>query len=254
MIKKANTKMHKNLYIIVLLAFLLNSCSFPTTKEAGIQYSTRPAFQVPENMEWRAVGLAKELVNVKEKMVIISGGSNPLPLSEWDTFKARLPWQKNIDRHLLINKTALVRSPSAASNCTGADCLIERVYKGHSWIELAQPLAVDFIPSKTDLLKPEKGYLVVKVIKKCQILRFEDEIYQLSDNQGNYYVMHATEAGEPNLDVILPKGWILQKVPLQEPLIILPFGKGEECFFNIVGDHLGQGYHQYQYANAYYPG
>ena len=131
-------KMHKNLNTIVLLAFLLNSCSFPTTKEAGIQYSTKPAFQLPESMEWRAVGLAKELVNVKEKMVIISGGSKPLPLSEWDTFKARLPWQKNMDRHLLINKTMLVRSPGAASNCTVADCLIERTYKDHSWIELIQ--------------------------------------------------------------------------------------------------------------------
>jgi hypothetical protein len=76
--------MHKNLYAIVLLGFLLNSCSFPTTKEAGIKYSTRPAFQVPKNIEWREVGLAKELINVKEKIVIISGGSNPLPLHEWE--------------------------------------------------------------------------------------------------------------------------------------------------------------------------
>ena len=245
--------MHKNLYTLVLLGFLLSSCSFPTTQEAGIKYSTKPAFQVPSDIKWKAVGLAKELVNVKEKMVIISGGSNPLPLSEWDTFKVRFPWQKNIDRHILINKTALVRSPDADSNCKGKDCLIERAYKGHSWIELAQPLAVDFIPSKTDLLKPEEGYLVVKVIKKCQVLRFENEIYQLTDNQGNYYVMHATEVGAPNLEVVLPEGWTLKKVPLQEPLVILPFGKGEECYFNIVGDHLGQGYHQYKYANAYYP-
>jgi hypothetical protein len=65
--------------------------------------------------------------------------------------------------------------------------------------------------------------------------------------------MHATESGEPNLDVILPKGWIFKKVSLQEPLVILPFGSGEECYFNILGDHLGQGYHQYIYANEYYP-
>ena len=245
--------MHKELYTILLLGFLLSSCSFPTTKEAGIKYSTQAAFQVPENMEWREVGLAKELVNIKEKMVIISGGSNPLPLSEWDAFRVILPWQKNIDRHILIDKTALVRSPGADADCERADCLIEREYKGHSWIELAQPLAVDFIPSKTDMLKPEEGHLVVKVIKKCQVLRFEDEIYQLSDNKGNYYVMHATEVGAPDLDVVLPEGWTLKKVPLQEPLVILPFGKGEECYFNIVGDHLGQGYHQYKYANAYYP-
>jgi len=40
---------------------------------------------------------------------------------------------------------------------------------------------------------------------------------------------------------------------LQEPLFILPFGKGDDCYFNIVGDHLGQGYNQYKYANEYYP-
>ena len=100
--------MHKNLYTLVLLGILLSSCRFPTTQEAGIKYSTKPAFQVPSDIKWKAVGLAKELVNVKEKMVIISGGSNPLPLSDWEDFKVRFPWQKNIDRHILINKTALL--------------------------------------------------------------------------------------------------------------------------------------------------
>lgn len=245
--------MHKHLYTIILFGFILNSCSFPTSIEAGIKYSTQPAFEVPENIEWREVGLAKELINIKEKMVIISGGSNSLPLDQWVEFNVGFPYQKNIDRHILINKTALVRSPNAHSNCKQINCLIERDYKGHSWIELAQPLAIDFIPSKTDMLKPKEGYLVVKVIKKCQILRFENEIYQLTDNKGNYYVMHATETGEPNLDVTLPEGWTLKKVSLQEPLVILPFGKGEDCYFNIVADHLGQGYHQYKYAKEYYP-
>ena len=245
--------MHKNICTIILFSFLFNSCSFPTTEQAGIKYSTQPAFQVPEDMKWKEVGLAKELINIKEKMVIISGGSNPLPLNQWKELEVRYPWQKNIDRHILINKTALVRSPNAKANCNQTECLIERDYKGYSWIELAQPLAVDFIPSKTNMLKPEKGYLVIKIIKKCQILRFENEIYQLTDNKGNYYVMHATETGEPNLDVILPKGWTINKVILQEPLTISPFGKEEDCYFNIVGDHLGQGYHQYKYANAYYP-
>ena len=76
-------------------------------------------------------------------------------------------------------------------------------------------MAIDFIPSKTDILKPEEGYLVVKVIKKCQLLRFENEIYQLTDNKGNFYAMHATETGMPDLDVTLPKGWTLKKVSLQ---------------------------------------
>ena len=78
------------------------------------------------------------------------------------------------------------------------------------------------------MLKPEKGYLVVKIIKKCQILRFENEIYQLTDNKGNYYVMHATETGEPNLNVVLHN--VSAKT--------LSYFTLEDCYFNIVGDHL----------------
>jgi len=55
-------------------------------------------------------------------------------------------------------------------------------------------------------------------------------------------VMHATEIDTPNLDVVLPKGFKLEKVKLDEPLIIAPFGDKEDCYFNIVGDHLGQGF------------
>ena len=79
-----------------------------------------------------------------------------LTISKWEGLKVGFPWQKNIDRHILIDKTALLRSPNANANCNGTDCLIERDFKGYSWIELAQPLAVDFIPSKTNMLKPEE--------------------------------------------------------------------------------------------------
>ena len=104
------------------------------------------------------------------------------------------------------------------------------------------------------MLKPEEGHLVVKVIKKCQVVVFENEIYQMSDNKGNLYAMHATETGSPNMNVVLPEGFTIQKVSLKEPLVIIPFGEKEDCYFNIVGDHLGQGYHQYQYAGDFYPG
>ena len=186
-------------------------------------------------------------------MVVVSGGSNPIPLDKWNDLKVVLPWKKNIDRRILIDKTILVRSPNASVDCQAADCITKRAYKGYSWIELAQPLAIDFIPAKTDILKPKEGHLVVKTIKKCQVVRFENEIYQLTDNKGNYYVMHATENRAPDLDVVLPSGWSLKKVTLEAPLDIMPFGEKGDCYFNIVGDHLGQGYHQYQYANAYYP-
>jgi hypothetical protein len=42
-------------------------------------------------------------------------------------------------------------------------------------------------------------------------------------------------------------------VILKEPLIISPFGGGNECYYNIVGDNLGQGYHQYIFDDTVYP-
>jgi len=234
-------------------SIIFMSCGFESVEEAGIQYATKAAFELPANIKWQQVGLAKELINIKENLVVISGGDNPVPKEAWDDFKVRLPWQKNIDRHILIDKTALLRSPNAPANCQGANCKTSIEYKGYSWIELANPLAIDYIPSKTNMLKPAEGHLVVKVIKKCQAVVFENEIYQMSDAKGNLYVMHATETGTPNMDVVLPAGFTLKKIQLAEPLIILPFGDQEDCYFNIVGDHLGQGYHQYEYAGEFYP-
>jgi len=243
----------KAIVFLVIIWFCIASCGFESVEEAGIKYPTKQAFEVPNNIQWEKVGLAKELVNLKKNLVVISGGENPVPKEAWADFKPILPWKKNIDRHILIDKTTFLRSPNVAYDCQDTACKTMLEYKGYSWIELASPLAVDFIPAKTDMLKPEEGHLVVKIIKKCQIVFFEKEIYQLSDSIGNLYVMHATETGTPNLDVILPAGFNLKKIKLEEPLLVLPFGEKEDCFFNIVGDHLGQGYHQYQYAGAYYP-
>lgn len=236
-----------------ILIIIFSSCGFASVEEAGIKYPTKAAFTVPANIQWEQVGFAKELINVKDNLVVVGIGDHPIPKEAWDDFKPRLPWQKNIDRHLLIDKTSFLRSPDAPSNCQGEACKTQIEYKGYSWTKLANPLAIDYIPSKTDMLKPEEGHLVVKVIKKCQIVIFEEEIYQMADGKGNLYVMHATETGTPDLNVVLPQGFTLRKVRLEEPLVIVPFGDKEDCYFNIVGDHLGQGYHQYKYADTYYP-
>ena len=238
---------------LIIVALLFSSCGFPSVEEASIHYPTTPAFEVPDNIQWLQVGHANELINVKEKLVVVGKGDNPISKEAWDDLKPRLPWQKNIDRHLLINKTSFLRSPDAPYNCQGSACKTQIEYKGYSWTKLASPLAVDYIPSKTDLLKPAEGHLVVKVIKKCQVVVFENEIYQMSDDKGNKYVMHATETGKPSLNVVLPEGFTVEKIKLNEPLIIVPFGDKEDCYFNIVGDHLGQGYHQYSYAGESYP-
>jgi hypothetical protein len=244
----------KNLRNIILFClFILCSCGFPSVEDAQLRYITKPAFDLPKDIVWEEIGFAKELVNVRKKLVVMSGGSNPIPLNEWDKFKVTIPWKKNIDRNLLFTKTALLRSPNASFDCRGEKCLIEREYKGYSWIELADPIAIDFIPKETDTMKPEEGHLTVKVIKKCQVTVFENEIFEMSDDKGNKYVMHATETGEPNLEVKLPPGFKIRKVEIDKPLVVVPFGEKEDCYFNIVGDHLGQGYHQYEYASEYYP-
>lgn len=245
--------MKRNISVLAILAiFLFNSCGLKTAEQVGLQFSTEKS-KLPDTLDWKEIGFAKELINQKEKIVIISGGTNPLPLDKWDDFKPSYPYQKNIDRHLLFQKTAFYRSPNTDVNCKTPDCIKERKYKKYTWVEMAKPICVDYVGGKTDMLKPEKEHLVIKTIQKCQTVMFSDSIFQLTDNKGNYYVMHATETGNPDTTISLPSGWTLKKVILNDTLIISPFGGGNECFYNIVGDNLGQGYHQYIFADKLYP-
>jgi hypothetical protein len=253
--------MKQNKFILIILtSFIFNSCGLKTAKEVGLHFSTEKS-KLPNELNWKKIGFAKELINQKELMVVISGGSNPIPLDKWDDFKPSLPYTKNLDRYLLFQQTAFYRSPNTDVNCKDSDCIKQREFKNYTWVEMAKPICVDFVGGKTNMLKPEKGHLVIKTIQKCQTVMFTDSIFQLTDNKGNYYVMHATETGKPDTTetgkpdttAALPIGWTLKKVMLNEPLIISPFGGGNECFFNIVGDNLGQGYHQYIFADSVYP-
>lgn len=246
-------KMKDNSYLFaILLVLIFQSCGIKSAKEVGLNFSTEKSI-LPDTLNWNKIGFAKELINQKEMIVIISGGTNPIPLEKWDEFKPSFPYKKNINRHLLFNQTAFYRSPNTEVNCKEADCIKQREYKNYTWVELAKPICVDYVGGKTDMLKPEKGHLVIKTIQKCQTVLFTDSAYQLTDNKGNYYVMHATETGKPDTTTNLPYGWSLNKIILNEPLILSPFGGGNECYYNIVGDHLGQGYHQYIFEGNSYP-
>jgi hypothetical protein len=245
--------MKSNIYVLTILtALAFQSCGLKTAKEVGLHFSTEKS-KLPDSLTWKKIGFAKELINQKEMVVVISGGKNPIPLEKWDEFKPSLPYRKNLDRHLLFQKTAFYRSPNTDVNCEDDACIKQRDYKNYTWMELAMPICVDYIGGKTDMLKPAKGHLVIKTIQKCQTVMFTDSIFQLTDNKGNLYVMHATETGKADTTAALPNGWSLKKVMLKEPLIISPFGGGNECYYNIVGDNLGQGYHQYIFADAVYP-
>ena len=84
-------------------------------------------------------------------------------------------------------------------------------------------------------------------------LTFTDNVYELSDPDGNRFVMHETEGETPDLNPALPEGWALNQVSLDEPLVILPSGGDDACFHNIARDNVGQGYHQYVFAYDTYP-
>jgi len=223
----------------------------PTAGEAGISFATG-AVPVPADLDWSMRSQAHEMINMKDLVVVLSGGSDPMPDAEWSKFKPVLPWLKNIERNLLFDGSFFIRSPYAPEEAAGADRFTIRTIAGHTWVELAQPVAVDFIPAgqKVDVVKSAPGHLVVKTIRKPQVLRWSGSIYRLTDNRGNFYVMHATEAKEPSLDADLPEGWTLERVALDSPLVITPSAGG---FYNIVGDCLGQGYHQYIFSSDYYP-
>lgn len=245
--------MKKGFYLLIIsMVFIFQSCVLKTAKEVGLHFSTEKS-KLPDILNWTEIGFAKELINQKEMIVVISGGRNPIPLNKWEDFKPSFPFTKNIDRHLLFQQTAFYRSPNTNVNCIESDCIKQSEYKNYTWVEIAKPICVDFVGGKTDILKPEKGHLVIKTIQKCQTVMFVDSIFQLTDNKGNYYVMHATETGKADTTANLPSGWTLKKVILKEPLIISPFGGGNECYYNIIGDNLGQGYHQYIFADSVYP-
>ena len=82
---------------------------------------------------------------------------------------------------------------------------------------------------------------------------FEDEVYELVDPADNRFVMRIAETGTVDLNVALPEGWTLTKVILDEPLEILPLGGGDACYHNVLRDNLGQGHHQYIFAEDKYP-
>jgi hypothetical protein len=236
------------------VALSLSSCltvSMPTAAQAGIRFETK-AEPLPADLEWGHRAVAHELINAKEIVVVVSGGSNPISDTQWVKYNPPLPWTKNMERNLLFSQTFFMRSPNAPADATGDDRYTFREISGHTWLELAQPVAVDLVPAgeKTDWMKPAPGHLVIKTIRKPQVMRWDGPIYRLTDGHGNYYVMHATETGTPTLDVALPALWSLEKAALAEPLVITPSQGG---YYNIVGDCLGQGYHQYVFADSVYP-
>lgn len=94
--------MNKTSYVLtILIAILFQSCGLPSSKQVGLRFSTEKS-KLPDSLYWREIGFAKELINQKGKIVVISGGTNPIPLDKWNDFNPSFPYAKNIDRLLLF--------------------------------------------------------------------------------------------------------------------------------------------------------
>lgn len=241
---------------LMMLAYMP---TLPTIADAGVRFATIPSDGPADGsclVEDSGGDVARELINMQRMLVVAGVGESAMPLDEWAGFEPDLPWLKNLNRNLMYDEDCFYRSPDAPASCSGADCGILQDVAGYTWTELSAVVARDCIASADagcEGAAPAPGALTLTVTRKCHRIVFDAEIYDLSDPSGNRYVMHANATGAPDLSAALPEGWTLERRDLDAPLVVMPFGGGENCYHNILRDDLGQGYHQYVFAGERFP-
>jgi hypothetical protein len=201
-------------------------------------------------------GVAKEILNLETDYIFVGGGSNGMPDDVWANYTFRLPLFKNSTRNLMFNGSCFFRSPDAPADCEGSSCFTIETINDYTWLKLTQIIGQSCYPDpsgcSSDVVNP--GFVSVNTIAKCHRIIYDGPVvYELSDGEGNLFVMHATATGTPDLTPQLPDGWTVTKREISAPLVVLPFGGGEACYYNIVRDNLVQSYHQYAYGQAEYP-
>ncbi|MDX2163433.1 MAG: hypothetical protein SF162_19100 [bacterium] len=201
-------------------------------------------------------GVAKEILNLETDYIYVAGGSNPMPDEVWAAYSFRLPILKNSTRNLLFQGSCFFRSPDVPPDCTVEACFSVDEIVGYTWLNLTQIAGQSCFPDADgcsgDVVN--SGYVSISTIAKCHRITYDGPvIYELSDGNGNLFVMHATDDGTPDLNPALPDGWSLTERTITEPLILLPFGGGSACYYNIVRDNLVQSYHQYAFSGEQYP-
>jgi hypothetical protein len=235
----------------------LSSClSIPTSADAKLSYSTveSPWPQAPTCLNSPGISMAKEVLYGKTRTVVIAGGSNPISDEKWASYTPSLGNQKNSDRFLEFKRSCFSRSPGKPVSCTGDECRDVIELDGYSWIGLSKIEAADCVgEGGCNGTAANPGGLLFVVTRKCHELIFENEAWFLEGPNGERAVLHATANGTVNPDVKLPQGWTLKKETLATPLVVHPFGGGDECVYNIIRDHTLQSYHQLKYAKPQYP-
>ncbi len=201
-------------------------------------------------------GIAKEILNLETDDIFVAGGTNAMPDDVWQAYNFRVPLLKNSTRNLLFNGSCFFRSPDVPVDCEGEACFTIETIVDYTWLKLTTIIGQSCFPDMAgcsgDVVNA--GYLSINTIAKCHHIVYDGPIiYELSDGRGNLYVMHATGTGTPDLNPALPIGWTLTKRTIDEPLVLLPFGGGDNCYYNVVRDNLVQSYHQYAYSGEEYP-
>lgn len=234
--------------------------SLTALKPLGISYATvktmMPTGTICAGSGDDSTGVAKEIINLESDVVYVAGGTNPIPDEVWIDVSFRLPLLKNSTRNLLFEGSCFFRSPDAPADCEGAACLNVAEISSYTWLALTRIAGQSCFPDVGGCAgdRVDPGYVSINTLAKCHRLVYEGRsIYELSDGDGNRYVMHATATGTPDLDPALPTDWTLREREIGEPLELLPFGGGNNCFYNVIRDNLAQSYHQYVYAGAQYP-
>jgi hypothetical protein len=200
--------------------------------------------------------IAKEIFNLDSDDIYVAGGTNPMPDEVWRDYRFRLPFLKNSTRNLMFESSCFFRSPDAPADCTGAACFTVETLFEYTWLKLTTVVGQSCFPDaagcRGDVV--DAGYVSINTIAKCHEITYAaGALYLLSDGTGNRYVMHATGTGVPDLSPSLPAGWSLERVEVDEPFTIHPFGGGESCYYNVLRDSLVQSYHQIEYAGQTYP-
>jgi len=232
--------------------------SIHPAREAGISYSTVPSTW-PANPTClnpkTPNGFAKEVLMSSVLTVVVGGGPNPISDADWATYSPSFGNVKNSDRHLLFSSSCFARSPGTPASCEGEACKRIVELDGHTWIGLSKIEAADCVPDANhcDGMAAKPGGLLFVVTRKCHELVFNGTVRILRGPKGEKAVMHSTPNGIVETNVTLPSGWTLTEEALTEPLVVHPFGGGDECLYNIIRDHKQQGYHQIGFAGSTYP-
>lgn len=198
--------------------------------------------------------IAKEVMVPRTRSVVVAAGADPISDAEWVDYSPSLLRVKNSTRHLLFSDSCFWRSPGTPADCAGESCRTITEFDGHTWMDMSQIIGMSCVGGDDcDPQAVAPGDLAVVVTAKCHRITFTGEAFLLRGPGGEQAVMHATPDGQPTTDVPLPPGWTLTREALPEPLVLLPFGAGDDCYYNIIRDARGQSYHQFGYAGPTWP-